>query len=72
MNNRHVSGYVIKDTTIAVDFWVRNNTTQISHSFLTHAHVEHTNGLDSSWENGIIYCTKVSKYKVFFILIIIC
>ena len=56
-------GYVIRDSTIAVDFWPRNDKIKITHHFLTHAHSDHTKGLDSSWTHGMIFCTKVNKSK---------
>ena len=56
-------GYVIRDSTISVDYWPRNSKNKITHHFLTHAHGDHTNGLDSSWNHGIVYCTKVSLTK---------
>ena len=62
MNNRTVSGYVIRDTTIGVDFFLKNSKIKVTHHFLTHAHplmdIPLCNG--ETWNNGIIYCTKVT------------
>ncbi len=51
-------GYVINSTTIAVDYWPRNEP-KITHYFLTHAHTDHTKGLDESWNGPVLYCSTV-------------
>lgn len=58
---KHLPGFIINYTTIAVDFWPRHKNPQITHYFLTHAHTDHTNGLDSDWNDAVIYCSEVKK-----------
>lgn len=54
-------GFVIPSTTIAVDFWPKSKYDHLTHHFLTHAHTDHTQGLDSTWCGSNIYCSKVTK-----------
>jgi DNA cross-link repair 1B protein len=54
-------GFVIASTTIAVDYWPRKDNDHISHFFLTHCHTDHTQNLDSSWRDGLIYCSSITK-----------
>lgn len=61
-------GYIICDSTISVDYWPRSQNVKITHHFLTHAHSDHTKGLDAKWCHGIIYCTKVNKIRFVSIL----
>ncbi len=51
-------GFIIKSTTIAVDYWPKNDTS-ITHFFLTHAHKDHTKNLDDSWIGPHFYCSSV-------------
>ncbi len=52
-------GFVIENTTIAVDFWPIKKYTHITHAFLTHAHTDHTQNLDANYTQHTIYCTEV-------------
>lgn len=54
-------GYVINNTTIAVDHWPRANNSHITHYFLTHAHTDHTKGLDETWNGPALYCSNVTN-----------
>lgn len=54
-------GYVIESSTIAVDYWLKRNRSNLTHFFLTHAHTDHMRGLDSKWNGPKIYCSKVSE-----------
>jgi hypothetical protein len=65
-------GYIIRHTTISVDYWPRTEKTPITHHFLTHAHSDHLKGLDSTWTHGVIHCTKVfdSNYISKYIILI--
>lgn len=61
MQNNTFPGFVIHNSTIAVDFWPKKNqSNNISHFFLTHCHADHTKNLDNTWKNSKIYCSKVS------------
>ena len=51
-------GYIIHQTTIAVDFWPKQHC-NITHYFLTHCHTDHTKNLDSTWDRSTIYCSEV-------------
>ncbi|XP_074644130.1 5' exonuclease Apollo-like [Tubulanus polymorphus] len=62
-----MNGCVIKNSPIAVDFWiVRKLPAHIRFFFLSHAHGDHTSGLRSSWSNKI-YCSattaKIVRHK---------
>lgn len=57
--NRNFPGFVIENSTIAVDYWPRQGYAHLTHFFLTHAHSDHTKGLDSTWADQIIHCTTV-------------
>lgn len=59
MSKNTYPGFVINHTTIAVDYWPKQNEPNITHFFLTHCHADHTKNLDSSWNLSKIYCTKV-------------
>lgn len=59
-------GFIIHNTTIAVDYWPRNGKNIVTHYFLTHAHNDHVKGLDETWKHGIINCTSV-RYIIQFI-----
>ena len=62
-------GYVINSTTIAVDYWPQaKQEPQITHYFLTHAHTDHTKGLDKNWNGPVLYCSAVIN-KVHFIFL---
>jgi hypothetical protein len=61
-------GFVIKSTTIAVDYWPKTDNSNITHYFLTHAHKDHTRNLDASWTGPSFYCSPVCHFhNVFFI-----
>ncbi|CAF0711833.1 unnamed protein product [Brachionus calyciflorus] len=61
MSHNTYPGYVINNTTIAVDYWPKQNQPNITHYFLTHCHTDHTKSLDSSWNISKIYCSKITK-----------
>ena len=67
MSHNTYPGYVINNTTIAVDYWPKQNQPNITHYFLTHCHTDHTKSLDSSWNISKIYCSKVNYSKYLFI-----
>ena len=52
-------GFVINSTTIAVDYWPRQENQVITHFFLTHCHTDHTKNLDNKWSQSKLYCSKV-------------
>ena len=56
-------GFIINATTIAVDYWPRQDTTNITHFFLTHCHADHTKNLDEKWNQAKIFCSKVVEYN---------
>lgn len=60
-------GFIINSTTIAVDYWPRQQSTNITHFFLTHCHTDHTRNLDAQWNQSKIYCSKV--YKSFIVIL---
>ena len=61
MNNKIADfpGFIIENTSIAVDFWPKRN--DITHFFLTHAHTDHTKSLDVTWNHNKIYCSPLTK-----------
>lgn len=52
-------GFIINSTTIAVDYWPKQDQPNLTHFFLTHCHTDHTKNLDASWTGPLIYCSKV-------------
>ena len=62
MSNKDWPGFIINDTTIAVDFWPKKYNSGVTHYFLTHCHTDHTKNLDKSWRGPTIYCSKVIIY----------
>jgi hypothetical protein len=63
-NIQSYPGFVIDSTTIAVDFWPSKGYPHLTHYFLTHAHRDHTKNLDSTWSNGPIFCSSITKQLV--------
>ena len=57
-------GFVADNTTIAIDYWPKKPQLNVTHSFLTHCHSDHTANLDKNWSGSTIYCSKVS-FKIF-------
>lgn len=60
-NSNIFPGFVIENTTISVDFWPKTGYSFLTHSFLSHAHSDHTKNLDSAWNNQLIYCSAMTK-----------
>lgn len=56
-------GFIVNSTTIAVDYWPKQDQLILTHFFLTHCHTDHTKNLDSSW-NSPIYCSKVNLKNI--------
>lgn len=48
-------------TKIGVDAFMYAPHAEIKHYFLSHFHSDHYMGLNKSWNNGIIYCSKITK-----------
>ena len=63
-------GFIISSTTIAVDYWPKNDRTNLTHYFLTHCHTDHTKNLDSSWNGSLIYCSKVLFKEIIYFIIL--
>ena len=51
-------GFIIKNSTISIDYWNKQEL-KISHRFLTNAGSKNTAGLNSNWDQEMIYCTLV-------------
>ena len=60
MPDNNWPGFVISQTTIAVDLWPKKCQSDITHCFLTHCHSDHTKNLDKNWNGPTIYCSKVN------------
>jgi hypothetical protein len=65
-----MTGFVLDEAPISVDFWTRKKTKHVKHYFLTHAHTDHMDNLSQTWnthvesfrdpkERPLIYCSKV-------------
>lgn len=48
-------------TKIGVDAFMYAPHAEIKHYFLSHFHSDHYMGLNKSWNNGIIYCSQITK-----------
>jgi DNA cross-link repair 1B protein len=59
MISNNSPGFVIANTTIAVDHWPKKDNHHITHYFLTHCHTDHTLNLDETWKESHIFCSKV-------------
>lgn len=57
-------GFIIENTSIAVDYWPKKQNSQITHSFLTHAHSDHIQNLDHLWNGQIIHCSEVKYHSI--------
>jgi DNA cross-link repair 1A protein len=57
-------GFIIRSSTIAVDYWPKNHP-DVTHYFLTHAHSDHTKGLNHDWNGPVIYCSSVRCSFIF-------
>jgi phosphoribosyl 1,2-cyclic phosphodiesterase len=55
-----MSGKIIQDASIAVDFWKVTQCRSIKLFFLTHMHTDHIQGLTPSWYQTI-YCSPITK-----------
>lgn len=60
-SNTHYPGFIINCSTIAIDFWPKQDHPNITHYFLTHCHTDHTKNLDSKWTRSRIYCSRLTK-----------
>lgn len=55
------TGFVIKNTSISVDYFKRRDNEHLQYRFLTHAHADHTRLITSTWKNATIYCSHLTK-----------
>ena len=50
----------LKHLPFSVDYWSYQDGSKLVY-FLTHFHSDHFYGINSSWDNGVIYCTNITK-----------